>query len=119
MTDEKPSSVRFHFIKSAQFRTIHVDGLWGGLTPRGLIHIAFFSERLPIPQQLVQGVNDDGTLGDEILESRVSKEGVVRELEVDAIIDVDIARALHSWLDQQIKTHESLALAASKGGKLP
>src|SRR3989442_6878794 len=49
----KPQDVTFHYIKSSQFRVVHADGIIGGVTPRGLIHIAVFSERPAIPQVIV------------------------------------------------------------------
>jgi hypothetical protein len=114
MTDEKPTSIKFHYIKSAQFRVIHVDGMIGGLTPRAGIHIALYSERPAIPQQTVQALKEDGTLGDEVVDRRVGKEGVVREMEVDAIMDADVARALHAWLGEQLGIRDDLVAQARR-----
>ena len=73
-TSPKPESpsdrVRFDYIKSAAFRVIHADGVVGGVTPRLDVHMDFWSERFPIPQQVVHAVNSDGTLGDEIKAER-------------------------------------------------
>ena len=71
------------------------------MTPRGLIQINFYSERRPIPLQTVHSI-EDGKLGDEIEDRRVGKEGVVREMEVAAIVDLNAAKALRKWLDERI-----------------
>jgi len=100
--------VRFHYIKSNHFRVIHVDGAHGGITPTGMIQVAFHNDRSPIPQQVVSTVHENGTLGREIAEERVSRDGVVREVEVEAIMSLDTARALRKWLDEKIQSLEDL-----------
>lgn len=96
MSDEN-RRVRFHYLKSPAFHTIHADGLIGGLTPRGGIHVALYTERLPIPVQTEHRINEDGSLGPEIRESRLAKEGVIRELLVDVTMDLDTAERIHKW----------------------
>ena len=46
-----PEQLEFHYIKSNQFRVIHVDGGIGSITPKGFIHFALYSERLAIPRK--------------------------------------------------------------------
>jgi hypothetical protein len=107
-----PDHLTFHYIKGSQFRVVHSDGIIGGLTPRGLIHVAFYSERPAIPQLVVQDVTPEGKLGKET--SRVGKEGIARELEVDVMLDEDTAKALHEWLGQRLQ-ELSTAKARTKG----
>jgi hypothetical protein len=89
-------AIRFHYIKSRSFRVIHVDGAIGGLTPRGYIHAALYSERRTIPQITEQEVLPDGQLGKPKPVS--SKEHVTRDMEADLILDARTARELGSWL---------------------
>ncbi len=120
MAEEKPKSIKFNYIKSPMFRVVHVDGIVGGPSPQGNIRFALYSERFAIPQQTEQALNPDGSLGPEIPEGRVGREGIVRELEVDAVLNVEVARGLRDWLSEQIKTLEPL-IAQAKGapGSVP
>lgn len=111
-----PQTVEFHFIKASGFRVVHADGAWGGVGPRGAIQIAFYSERFPIPQQVTQAVDAQGVLGDEI--SREGKGGVVREVEVEVIMDVDTAVAVRSWLDDKIAAARARGLGSQRGDGL-
>lgn len=104
-------TITFHFIKSSQFRVIHADGAWGGLTPRGLIEMNFYSERSAIPREITHPVTDESTLGPEIAELRVTKQGIVREVDVGVIMDLAAAQALRKWLDDKIGTLEKLKKA--------
>lgn len=95
-------TVTFDFIKSPQFRSIHVDGAIGGITPNGHIHISLYNERPAIPRQIIQEITPDGQLGDEVVERRVSRGGVVREMDVDAYMTVETADSLRNWLTTKI-----------------
>lgn len=95
--------VKFDYIKSQHFRVIHVDGAVGSVTPTGLIHFALYNERAAIPRQTTHFLNPDGTLGDRISEETISRETIIREMDVDVILSVDVAISLRDWLDGKIK----------------
>lgn len=95
--------VSFDLIKGALFRGVHADGVWGGVTPQGLLSFTFFSERFPIPQQLTHCLNPDGTLGQEITEARVTRSAIVRDAEVCVYMTLPVAMAFRALLDQTIK----------------
>lgn len=102
-------TIDFHYIKSNTFKVVHCDGVWGGATPRGYITINFFSERSPIPQKLthalVEKQDEKGQLlGEEI--DRKSKSGVIREVDVEVIMDLRMAKSLNNWLARHIASLE-------------
>jgi hypothetical protein len=111
-----PDRIKFHYLKSPQFDTVHADGAIGGLTPRGGFHIAFFAERMPIPTMTEQFVLPDGKLGEETPDSRVVRDGVIRELVVDVMMDFGTAERLNDWLTTQIKTLRAVAAQQNKDG---
>ncbi|MCH8253113.1 MAG: hypothetical protein IID36_11735 [Planctomycetes bacterium] len=74
------------------------------MTPRGGIHLAIYSERPSIPQVVMHKLEADGTLGEEVQSKRIDKRGVVRELEVDLIMNVDAAESIAKWLSEKVKS---------------
>jgi hypothetical protein len=100
--DQKIKSVQFHYLKSSAFRVVHADGVFGGVSPGGFIFMSLFSERPPIPDTTTHEVKD-GRIGDELTEERISRNGIVRELEVGVVLDLRTAAALHDWLAQKIE----------------
>lgn len=101
--------VVFHYIKSNYFRVIYATGVQGGISPKGDIEIAFFNERNPLPERIAHSLTkpsglptDDVMLGPEIAAERVSKEGVVREVEVQIVMNRATAQAVHQWLGQHL-----------------
>ena len=99
----EPQRVLFHYIKSPAFHTLHADGVIGGVTPRADLHLAFYVERLPLPNQTQHAIHEDGTLGPELRHLRVCKEGIVREMLVDITMDAITAEALHGWLGRHLE----------------
>ena len=101
--------VRFHYVKSNAFRVVHADGVIGGPTPSGLLHLSFFSERFPIPAVVEHAISDAGggrrEVGKEI--AKEGKEGVVREVEVGVMMTLDMAKQLHAWLGNNIQRIEA------------
>ena len=97
---ETPEAVDFHFIKAAHFRVVHVDGVWGGITPSKNIAVGFFSERLPIPTIVQHKLKEGGAVGDEI--DRESKTGVVREMEVELIMNKATAVGFLEWFKGKV-----------------
>lgn len=110
------ASVAFDYIKNHNFRTIRADGAIGGITPNGTIHFALYSERPPIPKRLVYEVNKDGELGSVIPSETVSRDAVVREMEVDVFLDISVARSLSQWLSKNIEDWENREEYAAGGG---
>lgn len=101
-----PLTVTTDYIKSNFFRVVHVDGVFGGMTPQGLVHLDFFSERRPIPKKTTYTVVD-GQIGSEVREERVSRDAFsVREVEVGVVFDINFAKSLIVFLQSQIDEHE-------------
>ena len=110
--ENSQKDVEFHYIKSNTFRVVHADGVWGGPTPRGYITMAFYSERAPIPKRLVHEITSEGTLGRET--SRDARAGIVREVDVEVMMDLDLAKGLLRWLEEKVTVLEK---GNSQGGE--
>ncbi len=120
-TKTPPKEVEFDFIKSAFFRVVKGDGFFGGLTPSGgNVHMGVYSERSPFPQKVVHELNG-AQLGDEMMDRRVGRKAIVRELEVGVSMDIATAVVLRQWLDDKLEQYEKLigplpVVATEKGG---
>ncbi len=101
-----PPKVRFEYLKSPDFRVIHADGVYGGLTPHGQLFISFFSERYPIPTATVFQLEPGGNLGPEVRTEREGRKGIIREIEAGVMVDVETARVIVDWLQGKIQEAE-------------
>ena len=104
---DTPSEIAFHLIKGNLFRVIYVDGVYGGVTPRGDFRVAVFNERNPLPDTMVHSVTSEGTLGPEMPERRVVRNGIVREVEADLVMNYGTAKVVHKWLGEKITAFEA------------
>lgn len=106
---EKPKkqSINIHYQKNPNYRSINVDGLVGGLTPRGKIAISFYAERTVIPKCEEYKLTADGKLGELIKVSEDTKDGIIREIEFEGYFDINTIKDIRNWLDTKIKQHET------------
>lgn len=114
--EQSPKGVEIHYMKSSLFRVIHADGAMGALTPRGLLHMTLYSERAAIPKRGFRALSEDG----QTLEPEVNTEtigGVVRELEVDVMIDETLARELRDWFDRRLDEFDKFKEAVAQAEK--
>jgi hypothetical protein len=104
--EKKPAikDIDFHYIKTPCYRTYHVDGIFGGLTPRGNLYVELFVERKPTPNMVKHAVKDSGEVGEELF--REGKSGFVREIECGLSMDIQTAKSLQKWLESKISEFE-------------
>ncbi|MGB7913498.1 MAG: hypothetical protein WCF59_14880 [Desulfobaccales bacterium] len=105
--DEESKRIKFDFIKSNFFRVIHVDGVFGGVSPQRLIHMSVWNERWPIPKQVSHKLLPESKLGEEITEDRISRDAIVREVEAHLIMNLETAKQTSIWLQEKIKIIEA------------
>lgn len=113
--DYENKRVAFDYIKSPHFRTIVAEGIFGGISPRGRINMAIWNERWPIPKQSVQEIGKKNELGKEIIEERVSRDAVIREVDVMLSLDVTTAIQMRDWLNDKLGDIDSLTEEAPEG----
>ncbi|HYG74228.1 MAG TPA: hypothetical protein VEK08_04410 [Planctomycetota bacterium] len=107
----KEKQISFRYLKSHCFRVIHADGVIGGPSPTGDLHMTVFSQRTAIPRRMVFTLAENGSLGSEIKELKESEPGVVRELEADIIMDITAAKSVIEWLQKHVARMEQAAQA--------
>lgn len=103
----QPDKITFYNKISANFREIHVDGAYGGLTPRGLINLNFFAERFPIPKSSDFKVTGQ-SITEKIKDSDDSKEGIIREYEFGVYMDINTCKMIINLLTTKVIELENL-----------
>ena len=104
MKKEK-QTVKFIYIKPDN--PIHaVSGVYGGPSKFVGIDMHFFYERTPIPDQTIRELNDDGSVGKIISQSRSN--GVIREVQCSINMDILTAKTFAKWLQEKIDAVEKL-----------
>ena len=102
--DQHQNVVEVHLQKANFFRVIHADGVWCSVNVNKDIHLAFYSERFPLPTKIFFPTDGQG----ELLKMRETKTGWVREIEADIVMSLDIARKVHDHIGKFIKFAEEL-----------
>lgn len=98
--------IYFDYIKSNYFRTVYVNGIFGGLSPKAdIINMSVYTERWPLPKQVVHKF-EESICKEEIREERVTRNAIVREVDVNLVFTIEQAKLIRKWLDEKIKDHE-------------
>lgn len=108
--------VPVHFIKSAHFRVVLMDGAFGGVTPHGRIQTAFYTERSSFPRRGIAHIQADGSSIEEITES---DNGFTREIDVAVSMGLQHAKSYHQWLGEKIAELEGALTARLANGMDP
>jgi hypothetical protein len=111
-----PGTVTFNYIKSGHFRVVLAEGAWGGISPSGRILMNFYNDRAPIPRAVTHEVAADGQLGPVVAGQTVSKNGIVREVEVAVSMDAAAAEALVAWLQGKLTVIRRAKLKKAETG---
>jgi hypothetical protein len=104
--NQSPKRLKFKHIKSNFFRVIHVDGIFGRVTPSSDICINLYSERWSIPNKLVYELDSEGSLEREVEEERDDINSVIREIDVSAVMSIETAKELVESLQLMIEAVE-------------
>ena len=98
--------IQFRYMKSHLFRVIHADGAWGGISPRGNIHMSLYNERGALPDTSKLVIDPNGRVIKP--EEAQSSGDIIREVECDVVFDLGTAISLRRWLDEKIKDVQGL-----------
>ena len=101
--------VTINYIKTQNYRSFHVDGIFGGITPAGNIYVEPFTERSVTPRKIRHKVANNGALGEEI--EREGLEGIIRQIECGLVLTLDAAISLRNWLDDKIEDTRKIQAA--------
>jgi hypothetical protein len=97
MSDDKPTDsddptkIGIHYQRSRHYRTINADGAQFGITPRGALQFTLFTDQASLPEYVLHEITPEGKLGKPI--DQIKKEGIVREVAVNIIMDINTATA--------------------------
>lgn len=99
--EAEEGSLHFDYIKGNYYRVIAVNGVIGGLTLDGDIHMAVWNQRQPYPKQVTHTVNPDGSVGPEV--GRTTRDAaILREIEAGLVFPPQFAALLIEWLQGQL-----------------
>jgi hypothetical protein len=112
---KNPSTISFDYIKANNFRIVHVDGAFMAGAPQGLT-ISLYSERQPIPRRVVHKIGSNNQLGEEIVEQRLVRDALIRDVEVSLALSIETAKNIHDTLGNIIKQYEEVINVAAKQG---
>lgn len=109
MSEER--QIKFKYVFHDNYNPVYCNGAFGGISTHGEIVANFFLERMPIPKAMTNLVNPDGSLGGVIaVDPETLDETVIRHVSTGIVLNEDSAKAIHTWLGNQIQELENRKL---------
>jgi len=100
-----PKEVMIEYRKTPAYRTVYVDGVFGGENGIGMLDMQLFSVRRSIPVFPVKGkmkhLPERSVVVEEIKETNI-----IKEIEISVIMSMKNVEFLRNWLTKQLKKHK-------------
>ena len=93
---ESPEEINIEFTTSSNHETFYANGVYGGITPRGDMHVDFVADRSERPKSQSFKINKNGSLGRQIDEKGGEK--IIRERQVSLYIKPENAFDIGAWM---------------------
>lgn len=93
---ERSEEVDIKFKTSDDHQTVYANGVYGGMTSRGDMHMDFVTDRSERPKTQTFKVNKDGSLGRQVGEE--GGDDVIRERQVSVFLKPDNAFSIATWM---------------------
>ncbi len=111
------SQIKVRAKKDKEHRIIPASGVWGGVTPHGMVYFDVVLEKPEAPTLTV--INVDETTGARVEEIREPEEPMVeRILMAGILVRPEIARAIGHWLIEKADEAEGIARAQMPSGMM-
>lgn len=104
--EQAPLKVEAAFVRSNFYRVVHADGAFGGAAPNANIRMTIYSEAQRIPNLITYDFSPSGGMTETGRTPAPSPTNIVREMEVDIVMTLRVARSIRDWLDGKIKEVE-------------
>lgn len=112
--DDAPARLRVEFSRARDCPTYAVTGVWGGLSPNGVVVARPYVETYADPEAIDHEVSGDGKLDDGVRTGETGEDGAIRTRRVfqcELVLPGHVARTFGKWL---IEKADALDLAEAK-----
>jgi hypothetical protein len=105
-----PKKITYEYRHANDYRPEVVNGIWGGLSPRGLIEMNFFTEHKDLPIRTTHSLSEDGKLEGTAETRDPSVDVLIRVFKQGIVVDLSTAESIYNWLGEKIKVLKKVTL---------
>jgi len=106
MTKENKPTITYHYKKANDYKTYHMDGVFGGIVSNGNINFNVFTEKVVVPERITHEISSDMKLK-EIKRVPEQQNEIIRELQANFIMNIETAKVVKKWLEDKISNLEA------------
>lgn len=95
-------SIVFSLRRTPDYRIITATGVYGGVTPSGLVKMDLFTEYVPPPETVEHEMSEDGNIGKEVKRTPTEPH-IARDFQIGVMMTSESAEKIGNWLLQRAK----------------
>lgn len=108
--DQAPDRIKIYWEYDKNYRVVAANGMWGGLTTRGDLHIDFFVESNRLPTSDEMSLVKQGESGAYREQSTAPEQGaIVRRIQVGMLIPKQHVASFMRWFKDKHQQLESVS----------
>jgi hypothetical protein len=104
----KPREITYEYRYAIDYRPEIINGIWGGLSPRGLIEMNFFTEHRDLPTKTTHLINEGGKLEGATVRREPESNIMIRVFKQGVMVDLPTAESIYNWLGEKIEQLKKL-----------
>ena len=114
----QPKTFTFKYHKVNDFRTVKIDGIYGGLSIKREINMNFYVEANEIAPSAQHVIQDNETVGPQIQVGNPKLYTSIREIQFAVNFDIQTAKSIVVWLNEKIKEADAQVEKLNKSQKV-
>lgn len=100
---DQQKRVKFKYAFADDYEPEYINGVHGVVSPNGELVMHFFMDRMPIPNEVYQGIREDGTLDDTDLQQEPSEPMIRRTIKNGVVMSPATAISVYKWMKQRLE----------------
>lgn len=108
----EPKKITYEYRHAVDYRPEIINGIWGGLNPRGLIELNFFTEHRSLPNK-TSHMFSEGILEGKTQDKEPKKDVFIRVFKQGIMVDLPTAESIYTWLGEKIESLKNVIVTSN------
>jgi len=101
--------IKMYYKKNQNYQVFPVGGVWGGLSPNGMVNCDFFIEKAENPESIIIDIDEkSGVIKEK--DGNPKEQKLIRDLLFGAVMHPNTARSIGEWLISKANEYENLKI---------
>lgn len=101
-------NLNFKYKFDEDYNPLYINGVYGGVSPRGELVLNFYLERQSLPYEEQSTFDEDGNLIEVIVKPENRDINIIRYIQNGVVMNTETALAMKNWIDAFLKSQTNI-----------